>query len=850
MKAQALPSIQIDNEELIFTPLGSGNEVGRSSHLLEFKGKKILLDCGLHPGKRGACATPFFDAIEPSEVDIVLITHFHVDHVAALPYFTEKTSFKGEIFMTRPTRVVSELLLNDYVRIIQNNAKIKSEVLYDANDIKSCLRKCQVVDFHQVITAKGIKFTPLFAGHVLGAAMFLIEISNVRVLYTGDFSCELDRHLIPAEVPSSIDFSKTSKPLDLLIMESTFGTMVHQNREMREKLFTGYITSILNRSGVCLIPVFSLGRAQELLLILEAYWKAHPELQKFSIYHYSHVASKALEVYKTYTNVMNDSIREARKVKNPWEFDFIFPFQQTEEAVSKLVSEPCVIMASPGMLQNGVSRRVFEKICTNERNGIVLCGYSVEGTLAFTLARDSSVKSFQSAFSNVKLDVKCSIEQVSFAAHSDILGTREFVNKIKPKNLILVHGDSMQMKRLRQDLGSFFSEQHKNQLYELNEKLKQVKIRQEEDEDNKLEDTLALVLREEEKMLVTQIKNKEGEKIRIYMPHNTQRMILQFEDRRIIKLLGDLSNKKKVFLDKTLNSSEEILRNVDLLKLNGYLVRKNFDEILVSKDEIELFTELTRNIVTQQLLVSFHGTYEFLRTIISRLFDVVEIKPPGIGTKEKVLEVVELVRVHFEPEKGAVLLKWEVTLEAETVADAIVALLLQSESSVDAIKRSKCFCKSHSSTLLLENITDKVATPDKLQMEVESDKKISLEERLTNPSVASLYSSLASWFGKNSIKFIANIDTNEWKLRVTSPFLDQTDTLEVKENGQLSKAMETEVEAEEAFCDLIFDIDCNLVNVKRNKIDSSLSLFQKVLDLLESACLTNCKVEMLSQVKR
>ena len=98
-------------------PLGAGSEVGRSCILIKYKGKSILLDCGVHPGYTGLDSLPFFDRIDPKEIDILLISHFHLDHAAAVPYFLKNTSFKGKIFMTPPTKAIFQLLLSDFVRI-------------------------------------------------------------------------------------------------------------------------------------------------------------------------------------------------------------------------------------------------------------------------------------------------------------------------------------------------------------------------------------------------------------------------------------------------------------------------------------------------------------------------------------------------------------------------------------------------------------------------------------------------------------------------------------------------------------------------------------------------------------
>lgn len=132
---------------------------------------------------------PFFDAIENiAEIDLVLVTHFHIDHCAALPYFTEKTQFQGKIYMTHATKAVMKLLLSDNIRLQKDK-----DSLYSEEDLQNCIDKIDVIDYYQTKEYRGIKFTPTPAGHVLGAAMFTIEIDNIRVLYTGDYSMEEDR---------------------------------------------------------------------------------------------------------------------------------------------------------------------------------------------------------------------------------------------------------------------------------------------------------------------------------------------------------------------------------------------------------------------------------------------------------------------------------------------------------------------------------------------------------------------------------------------------------------------------------------------------------------------------------
>jgi len=106
-----------ENDKLTIKPLGAGQEVGRSCIVMEFKGKKIMLDCGIHPGLQGLDALPFVDLIEANEIDLLLITHFHLDHSGALPWFLLKTKFKGKCYMTHATKAIYRWLLSDYIKV-------------------------------------------------------------------------------------------------------------------------------------------------------------------------------------------------------------------------------------------------------------------------------------------------------------------------------------------------------------------------------------------------------------------------------------------------------------------------------------------------------------------------------------------------------------------------------------------------------------------------------------------------------------------------------------------------------------------------------------------------------------
>lgn len=268
--------------------------------------------------------------------------------------------------------------------------------------------------------------------------MFMVDIAGVRVLYTGDYSREEDRHLKAAEMPQ---FSP-----DVCIVESTYGVQSHQPRHVREKKLTDAVAQAVTQGGRVLIPAFALGRAQELLLILDEFWEAHPELHRVPIYYASPLAKRCMAVYQTYINAMNDKIRSQYEVANPFDFKHIQPLKSIDHFED---SGPCVVMASPGGLQSGLSRQLFDLWCQDKRNVCVIPGYVVEGSLAKTIINDPKEVTLTSGLV-VPLNMR--VQYISFSAHADFAQTSGFLSELRPPNIILVHGEATEMGRLKTKL--------------------------------------------------------------------------------------------------------------------------------------------------------------------------------------------------------------------------------------------------------------------------------------------------------------------------------------------------------------------------------------------------------------
>jgi cleavage and polyadenylation specificity factor subunit 3 len=376
---------------------------------------------------------------------------FHVDHSSALPYVLSKTNFKGRVFMTHATKAIYKWLIQDNVRVSNTSSSSDQRTtLYTEHDHLSTLPLIETIDFYTTHTINSIRITPFPAGHVLGAAMFLISIAGLNILFTGDYSREEDRHLIPAEVPKGIK-------IDVLITESTFGISSNPPRLEREAALMKSVTGILNRGGRVLMPVFALGRAQELLLILDEYWERHAELQKIPIYYIGNTARRCMVVYQTYIGAMNENIKrlfrqrmaEAEASGNksvsagPWDFRFVRSLRSLERFDDV---GSCIMLASPGMLQSGTSRELLERWAPSERNGVVLTGYSVEGTMAKQLLNEpeqipatmakvaGGPGSRRIPLGNdeqkIMIPRRCTIDEISFAAHVDGVENRNFIEEV------------------------------------------------------------------------------------------------------------------------------------------------------------------------------------------------------------------------------------------------------------------------------------------------------------------------------------------------------------------------------------------------------------------------------------
>ncbi|KAI3638080.1 hypothetical protein MIR68_003691 [Amoeboaphelidium protococcarum] len=453
------------NDQIEITPLGAGQDVGRSCILVSIGDKNIMLDCGMHMGYDDIRRFPDFSYIAPdidtqqlksgqrvvsrdltAMIDAVLISHFHLDHCGALPYMTEMCGYDGPVYMTAPTRAIIPMLLDDFRRISAdkiaksndtNNNNTK-DAMFTPADVRNCMLKVKTMTCNQTITVAGVDITAFYAGHVLGAVMFHLSYNGMSVLYTGDYNTTPDRHLGAAFIPSMY------QPLcvDVLITESTYATTVRNSKRERERDFLNKIYECVKRGGKVLIPTFAIGRAQELCVLVEEFW-AKMGLT-YPVYYSTGMTARSMIYYQMYSNWTHSNLSMNFGV-DKFDFKYIKQFPGIQAADDH---GPAILFASPGMLHAGFSLEVFKKWAPNPDNMIIMPGYCVPGTVGARILRGEK----QIELDGQITEVKCQIKHMSFSAHADARGIKQLIRNTRPNHVVLVHGEADKMSRLSDEL--------------------------------------------------------------------------------------------------------------------------------------------------------------------------------------------------------------------------------------------------------------------------------------------------------------------------------------------------------------------------------------------------------------
>jgi KH/beta-lactamase-domain protein len=426
---------------VFLTPLGGFHEVGRSSMLIETEESCVLLDCGVSAGaNQPSTAYPRIDSDEfdIDKLDAVIISHAHLDHCGFVP-FLFKYGFDGPVYCSEPTSVLMTLLQLDYLDV---GNKEGAYAPYDQKDVREVVMHTIPVKYGVVTdVAPDIKLTLHNAGHIIGSSIVHLHIGEGlhNVVYTGDFKFARTMLLEPA----ACSFPR----VETLIMESTYGAPddVMSDRETVEGKLARIVNETAEKGGKILIPTLAVGRAQEIMLVLNSYMK-NKQIKELPIY-LEGMISEATAIHTAYPEYLARDLREQILYKdiNPFQSDYFTNVDHPSDREKITTGAPAVILATSGMMEGGPAIDYFRYLAPDERNSLVFVSYQVEGTLGNRLkngAREVSLMGRNGKVEAYKVNLR--VESVEgFSGHSDRNQLFGFLKHISPRpsRVIVGHGE-------------------------------------------------------------------------------------------------------------------------------------------------------------------------------------------------------------------------------------------------------------------------------------------------------------------------------------------------------------------------------------------------------------------------
>ncbi|MFH1670590.1 MAG: MBL fold metallo-hydrolase [Patescibacteria group bacterium] len=439
-------------------PHGAAREVTGTCHEIQIESKsgpkRILLDCGLFQGKRSEAAVknaefPFDPA---QDIDAVVLSHAHMDHAGRIPLLY-KNGFRKKVHCTYATKDLSEVMLMDSGYIHEKDeeyfckhlAKSKMDCegpLYTQQDAIDCMEVFQGQNYESWFdVCEGVKAQFIEAGHIIGAAMVVLEVKeNGKVHHIG-FTGDLGRNMLPI-----IRDPVPMPPVEVLICESTYGNREHEDITAANHHLREVIVNTAKRGGKVMIPAFSLERTQEIIYDLHVLWDAK-EIPAVPIFVDSPLATKVTDVFMQHPECYDKDMYEQflSKAHNPFQFSLVKYTESVEESKAlNGMPGPIIIMAGSGMCEAGRIRHHLRNEIEDERNTILAVGYMANNTLGRRIVDPeiSEVRIFDQMY-HKRAEV---VHINAYSGHADMADLDNFVVSTEGiKKIILVHGELDEM---------------------------------------------------------------------------------------------------------------------------------------------------------------------------------------------------------------------------------------------------------------------------------------------------------------------------------------------------------------------------------------------------------------------
>jgi metallo-beta-lactamase family protein len=416
--------------------LGAAGTVTGSKHLLKTPSKKILIDCGLFQGiKQLRLKNREPLPIDPQEIDLAILTHAHLDHCGYLPLLV-KHGYKGEVLTTPPTKDLTQIILLDSAKIQEEDAEkanrhgyashVPAEPLYTIKEAERSLTLLKTVDAHIWYKInEDISFRYLMNGHILGSAFIEMMCYGKKIIFSGDIGRSNSELLMPPEIIPEAD---------VLIMESTYGDRNHPAVSSKDQL-ADVINETMQSNGNLLIPSFAVGRAQELMHLINEL-KKETKIPDLPVYMDSPMGASATHILEKYPEWHKLAPDQCHHVFN--DVKIITEFSDTR----KTVNDPHIkiVIAASGMITGGRVLEYLGKYIEDARNTVLLVGYQAEGTRGRSLRNGAhEIKLFGKYF-----QVLAKVREINgLSAHADQSEMVKWLHGFQkfPEKLFLVHGE-------------------------------------------------------------------------------------------------------------------------------------------------------------------------------------------------------------------------------------------------------------------------------------------------------------------------------------------------------------------------------------------------------------------------
>jgi hypothetical protein len=435
------PKLSQKSEVSLLT-LGGFGQVGRSCMLLTTAESKILIDCGVNPGAKSPMESyPRLDwaNITLDDLDAVVISHAHLDHTGFLPVLC-KFGYKGPIYCTEPTLPMMNVIQLDAIKVAAAQGRAP---LYSEADVKQIMRQAITLSYGTVTDiSPDIKLVLSNAGHILGSATCHFHIGNGdhNFVYTGDL-----------KFGKSILFESANwnyPRVETLLIESTYGAKedIQPTREEVEAAFINAVNTILKDGGKVLIPIPAVGRAQEIMMVINQYMKSG-QMVEAPVFMEGMIA-EATSIHEAYPEYLARDLRQKilETDDNPFDSEYFTNIEHSDGREEPLRDgTPCIIMATSGMLEGGPVLEYFKTIAPQKKNKIVFVSYQVNGTLGRRVLDGAKQVSMLGREGKVEVvNVECGVEKLDgFSGHSDYNQLMSFVHKLRPKlrRVLVNHGE-------------------------------------------------------------------------------------------------------------------------------------------------------------------------------------------------------------------------------------------------------------------------------------------------------------------------------------------------------------------------------------------------------------------------